>query len=166
MFDFNPLKKLLSDATTQIDSRKVELEKLRRTREDIAAAPISREDAIRALHARIDTDAAKHMDIVVNALTPLISKGDPIRMDASILSAAKPGLAASPLSIEAGLCLAMGDVIKAAASRIVEAMEWPPGALDHAVKEKKVSELDRKISDLEAELTQLVHSARAAGVSF
>lgn len=166
MFDFNPLKKMLSDASGQIRARQVELEKLQRQREDVAAAPASREDAIKALHGRIDAEADKHLRIVAGALLPLIVKGDPSRIDSPILAAVKSGSAPSPLSLEAGLCLAMGEQMKAAASRIIDGMEWPLGAIDHADKEKKVSELDRKISEIESELSELVHSARAAGVSF
>lgn len=167
MFDFNPLKKMLSDASSQIRARQVELEKLQRQREDVAAAPASREDAIKALHGRIDAEADKHMSIVAKALLPLIVKGDPSRFrDSPILAAVKPDSAPSPLTLEAGLCLAMGEQMKAAVSRIIDGMEWPSGAIDHADKEKRVSELDRKISEIESELSQLVHSARAAGVSF
>lgn len=167
MFDFSPLKKLLSDAGEQMRTRQVQLEKLKREREDIAAAPTSREDVIRALHDRIDKAADTHMDIFASAMRPLILKGDTARLDAPlpIVATAKSGSAPTPASIEAGLCLVMGDQMKAAATRIIEAMEWPSGALDDAVKQKKILELDSKISGMEAELTALVNSARAHGVS-
>lgn len=165
IFDFLSLRKQLSDVGEEIRSRRRELEDLRRERDLIAAAPLSRENTIKALHARIDAEGAKHLKIFSGTLRQLVVKGCPTRIDGPILAAHKTDVAPSPVSLEAAISLMFADQFKASVARVVEAMDWPEGSMDHADKQKKLAELDSKIGKIESDLTGLVRSARAAGIS-
>jgi len=165
IFDFLSLRKQIADAGEEIRSRRRELEGLRRDRDLIAAAPLSREDTIKALHARIDAEGARHLKIFSGALRQLVTKGCPTRIDGPILGAQKPGWSPTPASLEAAISLMFADQFKASVAGVVESMEWPQGSMDHADKQKKLSELDSKIGKIETDLTGLVRSARAAGIS-
>lgn len=166
MFDFSPLKRLITDAGSQIRGRSNDLENLKRERDLIAAAPLSKADTIRALHARIDDQAAGHLKILSGTLQQMALKGDPGRVVGPILCAQRPNMEPSFSSFEAALNLALSAEMKGAISRIVETLqEWPEGAIDHADKVKRLDELDRKIGAAEAELGDLVQQARSAGIN-
>lgn len=166
IFDFLSLSKKISDLGAEIRGRRSDLEKLRRERDLIAAAPLSKSDAVQAMHRRIDEVGAAHMKILSTTLRQVALGGSPDRVrDTPILVTAKPDFAPTPLTVEFGVCLAFGDQMKAAASRIVEGMEWPAGAIDHRNKTERLAKLDSQIGSIESELAALVRSARDAGVS-
>lgn len=165
ILDFLSLRKQLADVGGEIRSRRREIETLRRERDLVSAAPLSREDTIKALHARIDAEGAKHLKIFSGALWQRVVKGCPTRIGGPILAAQKPDVSPTPASLEAAISLMFADQFKVSVGRIVAAMEWPAGAMDHADKQKKLADLDSKIGKIEADLTALVQSARAAGIS-
>lgn len=165
IFDFLSLRKQIADAGEEIRSRRREIEGLRRERDLIAAAPLSREDTTRALHARIDVEGAKHLKIFTGNLRQLVIKGCPTRIDSPILAAQKPGVSPTPASLEAAISLMFAAQFKASVAGVVESMEWPQGSMDHVDKHKKLAELDARIGKIESDLTGLVRSARAAGIS-
>lgn len=164
MFDFLSLTKKISDLGAEIRGRRSDLETKRRERDLIAAAPLSKSDAVQALHRRIDTDGARYMKTFSASLRAMVLSGNPDR-DTAILTATPPNTTPTPLSMEAGICLAFADQLKAAASRAVEGMAWPEGALDHRNKTERLAKLDSQIGSIESELAALVRSARDAGVS-
>ena len=164
MFDFLSLSKKIADLGAEIRGRRADLERFRRARDLIAAAPLSKEDAVKALHRRIDIDGARYMKTFSASLRAMVLSGNPDR-DTAILTATPPDMTPTPLSMEAGICLAFADQLKAAASRAVEAMEWPDGAMDHRNKTERLAKLDSQIGSIEGELSALVRSARDAGVS-
>lgn len=165
IFDFLSLRKQIASAGEEISSHRRALAELRRERGSIAAAPLSREDTIKALHARIDAEGAKHRKIFSGALRQLVAKGCPTRIDGPILAAQRPDVNPTPASLEAAISLMFADQFKASVAGVVESMEWPAGAMDHIDKVKKLAELDSKIGKIETDLTALVRSARAAGIS-
>jgi|GEM_PF-4913178 len=167
LFDFSGIKKLLGDAGAMIRSKRAELESLKRERDILAAAPLSKEDTVKAMHRRIDAEGARHMATLSAAVRQLVvGGGNPDRIDMPILATTKPDYAPSPLSMEAGMCLAFGDQMKAAASRIIEAMPWPEHAMDHRDKTERLAKLDAKIAAVESDVRGMVESARGAGLNF
>jgi hypothetical protein len=82
-----------------------------------------------------------------------------------VLGACKSGQAITFASFEGALALALNDHMKAAAARIIEGMEWPADALDQTEREKRLALLDDKIAGAENELSDLLRSARAAGIN-
>lgn len=166
LFDFLSLSKKISDLGAEIRGRRTDLEKLRRERDLIAAAPLSKADAVQTMHRRIDEQGAAYMKTLSAALHLAASSGNPDRVvNTPILVAAKPDWTPTPLTVEFGLCLAFGDELKAAASRIVESTPWPEGALDHRTRTERLAKLDSQIGSIESDLSALVRSAREAGVS-
>lgn len=164
LFDFFSLSKKIADLGGEVGGRRTDLEKLRRERDLVAAAPLSKEDAVKALHRRIDTEGARYMKTFSASLRAMVLSGNPDR-DTAILTATPPNTTPTPLSMEAGICAAFSDQLKAAASRAVEGMEWPEGALDHRDKTARLATLDARIGSIEGELTALVRSARDAGIT-
>ncbi len=165
LLDFLSLRKQISDAGEEIRSRRSSIEILRRERDLIAAAPLSREDTIRELHARIEAEGAKHLKIFTGTLRQLVIKGCPTRINGPILAAQKPDVLPTPASLEAAISLMFADQFKVSVASVVESMAWPQGAMPHADKVKKLAELDARIGKIESDLTGLVRSARAAGIS-
>ena len=166
LFDFSGIKKMLGDAGAMIRSKRAELESLKRERDILAAAPLSKEDTVKAMHRRIDVSAELHMATLSAAVRQLVVGGNPDRIDMPILATTKPDYTPTPLSLEAGMCLAFGDQMKAAASRIVEAMVWPEHAMNHRDKAERLAKLDAKIAVVEGDVRGMVESARGAGLNF
>lgn len=166
IFDFSGIKKLLGDAGAMISSKRAELETLKRERDILAAAPLSKSDTVKAMHRRIDAEGARHMAVLSATVRQLAIGGNPDRMDAPILAAVRPDYMPTPLTLEGGICLAFSDQMKIAASRIVEAMEWPAHAMDHREKSERLAKLDAKIAAVESDVRGMVQSARGAGLNF
>lgn len=166
LFDFSGIKKLLGDAGAMIRSKRAELEGLKRERDILAAAPLSKEDTVKAMHRRIDAEAVRHMATLSAAVRQLVVGGNPDRIDMPILAMTKPGYTPSPLSMEAGMCLAFGDQMKAAANRIIEAMPWPEHAMDNREKVDRLAKLDARIAAVESDVRGMIASARGAGLNF
>lgn len=165
MFNFLSLRKQIADAGEEIRSHRRVLEGLRRERDLIAAAPLDRGDTIKALHARIDAEGAKHLKIFTGNLRQLVAKGCPTRFDGPILAVQRPDVSPTPASLEAAISLMFADQFKVSVASVVESMEWPQGAMKYVDKQAKLSELDSKIGRVESDLTGLVRSARAAGIN-
>jgi hypothetical protein len=165
MFDFNSLKKQVAGIGAKVRESSMELENLRRKREEIVAAPSSKQDAIAAMHSRIDREAETHRKILITSIRPLIIKGSASRIDAPILAAARHDTAPTALSLESGLCMAFGAELKRSISDTIEAMDWPEYALDESEKTAEITRLDAAIQKTESELTELVTAAHAAGIS-
>lgn len=165
MFDFLTLKKSVAALGSKVHQAQDQLETMRRRREEIAASPTSREDAIQALQDHVDHLAASYRKTLADNLAPLIAKGDPARVVGPILSATRPGTAATSQTLEAGICLAFGPQLKTAIAETLAGMDWPAGALDAASKTRQLAELDEAIERAERELSELVQAAQAAGVS-
>lgn len=165
MFDFSGVKKLLGDAGASVRAKRAELETLRRERDVLAAAPLSKDDAVKALHGRIDEAGSGHLKVLSGALRQMALKGCPTRIDTAILAVCKPDTMPTMLTMEAAICLVFADQMKAAASRIVEAMEWPEGAMDHRDKTERLAKLDARIASVESDVRGMVQAARAAGIS-
>lgn len=166
LFDFSGIKKLLGDAGAMIRSKRAELESLKRERDILAAAPLSKEDTVKAMHRRIDAEGARHMATLSATVRQLALGGNPDRIDTPILAAVKADYMPTPLTMEAGMCLAFGDQMKAAASRIIEAMPWPEHAMDHRDKTERLAKLDAKIAAVESDVRGMIASARGAGLNF
>lgn len=165
IFDFSSLNRQVADIGEEVRSRRRELEGYRRERDLIAAAPLSREDTIRALHARIDAEGDRHLKVFTGNLRALVAKGCPERIDGPILACQKPDVSPTPASLEAAISLIFSAQFKTSVAGVVEAMDWPQGAMDHADKQIKLAALDTKIGKVESDLTGLVRSARAAGIN-
>lgn len=164
--DFTGVKKLLGDAGAIMRSKREELERLRRERDVVAAAPLAKADVIQALHRRIDQEGARHMAIFADSLRPKVISGNPDRVaETPILAASRPDTLQSPIGMEAAVCLVMGEQMKVAAVRIVEGMEWPAHAMDHSAKTERLAKLDSRIAALESEVAAMVRDARAAGLN-
>jgi hypothetical protein len=75
MFDFLKVKEVVSQFGDKVRTTKSDLEKLKQERDLIATAPTSKADAIRALHARLDSRGRKISPHLRGSLTPLIRQG-------------------------------------------------------------------------------------------
>jgi len=166
LIDFSGIKKVFGDAGAMVASKRAEAEKLKREREVLAAAPLSKADTIKAMHSRIDSEGARHMATLSAAVRQMAVGGNPDRIDTPILAVVKPDYTATPLSFEAGMCLAFSDQMKLAVTRIVGAMSWPEGAMDYRDKKDRLVKLDARIAAVENDVRGMVESARAAGLNF
>lgn len=165
LLDFFSLRTQVAGIGEEIRSRRREMETLRRERDLIAAAPLSREDTLKALYARIDAEGAIHLKLFSGALRQRVTKGCPTRIGGPILGAHRPDVSPTPASLEAAISLFFADQFKASVASVVESMEWAAGSMGHADKQNKLAELDSKIGKVESDLTGLVRSARAAGIN-
>lgn len=58
------------------------------------------------------------------------------------------------------------DIIKPASREIIQAMDWPTGAISKQEREAKLVELDGKIKGVSEKLTALLKEAEEAGIQF
>jgi hypothetical protein len=165
-FDFLGLKKTVASMGEQVRELRVQIETLKRQREELAAAPHSRDDVLAILSSRIDREGAVYAHRLRHAIRPVINRGPGISNDVyvPIMTAEKDNVPAGPKTIENAFCLFFNAQMKEAVAAALAGIEWPDGAVSHIDRVAKLTKLDREIDALEAEETELAKQAAAAGV--
>lgn len=165
-FDFLGLRGAIQSMGESVRELRQKIEALKREREDLVAAPYSREDVAAILMARIDRDGQKYANRLRASLVPAIKRGEDLHQDAYLpmLTAEAPNVAASARTIESAFCLLFAEQMKRAVAGFIESMDWPEGAVSHADRTARLEKLDAEIGRLEAEEMELANQARAAGV--
>ncbi|PWB40140.1 MAG: hypothetical protein C3F19_11635 [Rhodocyclales bacterium] len=173
MFDFLKLKSEIASVGGKIRALRAESEKLKRRREDLATAPVTREDVLRLMLSQVNEAAARYpkrlreaIDATTQCGVPscMNHEGDPkhvgiftVRRHASI----EPKV----YDVEASLCFILQPQLKAALERAVKEMPWPDGAQPLEGRAEAIEKLDKEIAKLEAEEKELRSEAAAAGVA-
>ena len=162
---FGEIRKLFQAAGDEIQQLRRNLETARQQRDLTASAPLTKEDAIAAMHKAIDQRAAAHYKTLAKALANVVRKGEPGRVDVRAVALAKPDFTVTPTTLEDGLSLLLNQQLKDGIARVIEGMEWPAGAMPRAEKTERLRELDGRILKLERDLASAVGAARSAGLS-
>ena len=162
---FENLKRLFSEAGGEINQLRRTLDIARQQRDLTASAPMSKADAIAALHGLIDARGAAHGKTFQAALTTAVRSKEPARLDTRVVALARPDFMPTPSTMEDALCLWLGAQIKETVRLNIEAMPWPPGSMSHAEKIERLGEIDVRIAQLEKEMAVAARDARAAGLN-
>lgn len=171
MFDFLTVKKTVQDLASKARSLKDKIEELKKQREDIATAPAAKSD-IKAQISRVIEERAtqyeKHfrrqMDRFIR--TPArITDAAQLRQNLFLAIPPENGQTASFLTSEMGMAAIFKKLMIDGLHAQVDAMEWPDQGLPAAERARAILELDDSISRLELELSEMLGSARSAGIS-
>lgn len=162
---FGEIRKLFQAAGDEIQHLRRNLETARQQRDLTASAPLTKEDAIAAMHQAIDQRAAAHHKTLAKALVGAVRKGEPGRVDVRAIALARPDFTATPATVEDAISLLMNHQLKEGVASVIQGLEWPAGAMPHAEKTERLRELDGRILKLERELASAVGAARSAGLS-
>ncbi len=155
---------------SEVDGLRNKLEKAKREREELAAAPVTQEDVINMLCAYVDRTAdeyPRHLAdsvarFVMNSKRTVEGPNQPV----PLLSApAHVGIPPSTLSLEKGIFFAFRTQVKDGIKAVIKAAEWPKNARSLAEREAKLPAMDAEIAALCQELDALVSEAAAAGIS-
>lgn len=171
MFDILTVKKTVQDLVSKARSLKDKIEELKKQREDIATAPAAKSDIKAQISREIEDRAAKYekhfrrqMDRFVRA-PARIADGGQLRQDLFLAITPENGQAASFLTAEMGMAAIFKKLMIDGLHAQVDAMEWPDQGLPAAERARSILELDDSIGRLERELSELLGSARSAGIS-
>ena len=163
--DFLGLKQSIDALSGKLKAVRQQAEGLRREREELAAAPPTRADAVAAVHSYIDHEGARFRERILYPAWGLLTRPDRLgRVNPNILTAMPPDSTASPRSMELALFALLGPTFKDAVAQAIDAMPWPEGALPMAERQAQLAELDERIGKLEAEEAELLTHAAKAGV--
>ena len=173
MFDFLKLKSEIASVGGNIRALRAEVEKLKRRREDLATAPVTREDMLRLMLSQVNEAALRYpqrlreaIDATTRCGVPSCTslEGEPkhvgvftVRRHASV----DPKIH----DVEASLCFILQPQLKAALERAVKGMPWPEGAQPLEGRVEAIEKLDKEIARLEAEEKEFRREAAAAGVA-
>jgi hypothetical protein len=172
MFDFLKLKTAIVGVGEHMAGLRSEKEALKRQREELAAAPGTKDDMISIFHDHIDQTAAKYSGRLQRAIEQSLNHGRDMhtgpngRPQLGLLSLARENYSTpcSPLDIESSLFFVIGPAMKAAVADAINAMEWPADAQPLAGRAAEISKLEKKIAVLEQSEQDLRRDAAAAGV--
>jgi hypothetical protein len=177
LLDLLGLKKQIADVGGKYQSLLTEGERLRRQRDDLTAAPISRDDFYSAVCELIDSRAQQYpqrllervCDMGVDRSLADIHRmiADKDRRGTSLgLLAATQHTAATPhwKHLEEALYFLLNPELKAALRKAVDAMAWPAGAISLAERQKKLDDLNKKIGAIEKQQAELFTTAREMGI--
>lgn len=172
MFDFMKLKNEVASIAGKVRDVRAQAEKLKREREDLAAAPATKEDIIRLMMAQVNEAAARYSARLRDAIDHTTTCGQP----AHIGTNGKPcsvGIFTvrehqtnppTVADVQDSLCFFLQGQIKSDLERALKDMSWPAGAQPVEGRAAALEKLDRKIAELDAEETDLRQAAAAAGV--
>lgn len=167
LFDFVKLKASIGDISGQLREANAKIESLRQERDDLRAAPVSKEDFLLAAEGFIDRKAAAYPDALMERITTLgmVEHGqcsrlvdESNRMDKTLgLTGAMCHTTVTPTwkRIENSLYFILNSEMKSALRRAVDQMAWPDNAVSIRDKEKRIAEIDRELSKLEKQQAEL-----------
>lgn len=170
-FDFLSFRKTVQDLASKARALKEKIEQLKKQREDIATAPAAKSDIKAQITQAIEERAKQYekhfrrqMERFVRAPARV---SDPAQLRQELLLAITPdnGQMASFYTAEVGMAAVFKRLMLEGLHAQVDAMEWPDQGLPAAERAKVIHELDASIGALETELSELLGSARSAGIS-
>lgn len=174
MFNFSSIKKMLSDAGTEIRQLRQQIEAAQRQREDIITAPATREDVKTMVEKWAGGRSAEYIKRLQFNIQEFVT--DPKNLqDAQVVDCRMTlfgksrqmgalGMFPGPELDDMAVCFLMGTPLVKALHAAVDAMDWPLGSLPMEGRAKKISELDAKIAALVQQESSLVSAAAEAGV--
>lgn len=177
MLNILGLKKQIQDVGGKYRDLVAEGEQLRQQRDEIKAAPCSREDMLAAINRLIDARAQQYpsrlqeriehmgiahdLDELYHKAANLDSRGAAI----GLLSATQhTSLPAHIKHVEEAMYFIFGDTLKAAVERALNAMEWPAGAISLGKRQEKLDDLDKRIAAVEQQQGELFQAASEMGI--
>ena len=170
-FDFSLLKKSIGDLAGGLTSKRVEIEDLKQQRQALAKAPGTRDDVLDLILQEMDSQADGYvanlqasisfMQYGVHRHMGKNSKHQVIRV-----ATAPEHVNTPPVidDIEAALCYVIRPQMRAAATKALQAMEWPAGAEPLKGRAARLAKLDKRIGELENEARILREEAAKAGI--
>jgi hypothetical protein len=182
--DWSHVFKSVREVGATIKQKRAELERLRREREEVAAAPTALVDLQRRLHALIDQRGAAFPKQLERALgfarkrpfeeasatkwddTHLLPNGGASGARFSLAGAPAGERALGFFELESLLCAMAGPALKQAVNEALErTLAGQPQGLPMRERVERLAELDQRIATLEQEIESFEQQAGAAGVT-
>lgn len=172
ILDLLGLKRQVEGIAGEVHGLRREIEALRRQRENVANAPVPREDIKAALRSWVAGRVSlyeKQLGITLSGLIrnpAAVMRGDYHELTLTGSSFHRAG-GLNPNgqgSTDAAFCALLGESVVPAIERVIDAMEWPEAGLPMAARTKKLAELDATIAQRVAQEAELTSTARAAGI--
>jgi cell division protein FtsB len=175
MFDLSFIKKSVASLAQQVQQLRTDIEKLQREREDILTAPATRDDIKTMAAAWCEERSAKYGVLLRGSLQVFIRKPALMQDRAKVAERMTcfgsvgqlNGIIPGPGLTDMAMCALLGPALVKSLHATIDAMEdWPANALPMAGRSERVDALDKKITKLTREESDMVAEARAAGVIF
>lgn len=166
-------KKALGDAKSKYAAKVKECQSAKREREELAAAPGTREDVIDLLTAQVDRSAALYSERLYAGIASAFGFGRDIQIGPDggpvlcpiVLTREHMVVAPQLRDVETSMAFLFGKELKKAVSEAVLAMpDWPANTQPLKGREERLAKLDSKIASLEQEVAQMRAEATEAGV--
>lgn len=177
MFNIPGLKKQIQAVVGKYHDLVAEGERLRQQRDEIKAAPCSREDVLAAICRLIDARAqqyparlqeriedmglAHNLDDVYRLSSDLDKRGAAIGLLAAVQHTS---VAPAWRHVEEAMYFMFADQLKAAVERALNAMEWPAGSISLGKRTERLKELDDQIAAIEKQQSELLRDANVMGI--
>lgn len=177
MLNILGLKKQIQDVGGKYRDLVAGGERLRMQRDEIKAAPCSREDMLAAICRLIDARAqqyparlqeriedmalAHNLDDIYRQASDLDQRGATVGLLAAVQHTS---VAPAWRHIEEAMYFLFADQLKAAVERALNAMEWPAGSISLGKRAERLKELDDQIAAIEKQQSELFHAANEMGI--
>lgn len=167
MFDFMSFKKQVGSIKAQVDGLNGAIEGKKKELHHLRRSMPPKADFIAHFDSVSDLQAATYDDTLKFAIERLA--GDPLNLDKTdgigVLTAALPGVVASPKTMQAALLALLGDEIKKSLRKRIEVLPWPkdvgPPVAERPALIKKV---ECELAALEKDLAELHNQVAQAGI--
>lgn len=166
-------KKALGDAKSKYSAKVQECEAAKQEREELAAAPGTREDVIELLTAQIDRGASFYYERLHIEIARVFNFGQRIKVGQDggparcpvVITKEYPNSPPQLSDVETSMYFLFGKELKKAVSDAVLAMpDWPTNTQPLKGRQDRLAKLDSKIAGLEQEIAQMLAEAAEAGV--
>lgn len=168
--DFSAFRKQVQTVSDQVRQIKAEVETAKRERDELMSAPAAKSDLKTAVRAYLQAQYKEFETVLQAQLQPMISK--PEKMQAPQIFArqftmlgatARADSAATPASMSMVLCGLIGPALADAYCERIDALQYEEGPTLRE-RQGRIQSLDTLIGEREAQLEELLSSARAAGL--
>ncbi len=171
--DFGSIKRSLQSVAGQVRSLRADIEKLKRTREDVASAPAAKEDVKAMIRAWVETTSEAYQTKLRVMLEGFIRKPawtneqDKVRGHLTVAGAVHQigGVAPGAAAVDGALCTFFGPALLDSFQKVIDQMDWPAQGLPMAERVRRLDALDKEIETLSKQEAELVAASREAGIS-
>lgn len=166
-FDFSFLKKSAGDVVANVRSARKQIEQLKRDREDIANAPLTKDDVKGMLKGHIAAQSKKYQGALGHQVLELARGCNVVNPEGdrhAITFANTRDATFGPMLLDRAFCGLFGTALYDSLAAMIDAMAWPAGSRPIQGREDALAEIDKRLKKLIEQEQSFVSAAAEVGL--
>ncbi|MDO9032872.1 MAG: hypothetical protein Q7V09_20790 [Hydrogenophaga sp.] len=170
-FDFASVKRSVQSLEERLGALKKDINELKRKRTLVEAAPVAKEDVKALLSKWVNESGDAYVGALATSVADIARTTSAFTNQSRLKQLASfgalgysDGIKPDHQALGQSLCAVFGGVISETLNKVVDAMEWPEGALTARQRNEAVEGFNDQIFKLETEAQDIINKASELGI--